>query len=275
MVASGLGGRLVQGGKNKRALAKAMTALRPMPMELPAAGGRVHRHEILRAWGYRIGLGARDALGAATRIDERVGDREGRVSDISAHYGLKNVHHCFHVEPLRWLRLSETQATNALKLFLSSSDERVSLFLWALAPCVHWPNDLRDFTVEAETRAGRGRIDLLISGKNDNGVWGAVIEAKFEHRLSANPLGDYRRHGARLQMRFGSTMPRDQTGVLIVLGKKRDRRTCKKLARNAHWRFVHWHEVLRRFDAQLIEPELDVDFQRFRRTLWDRVRSDL
>lgn len=224
----------------------------------------------VRAWGYRIGLAARHALGASDDIERGVGDRAAQVEAISRHFGLGNIQHSLHAEPLEWLRLGETQATRGLKHFLSSGDGRAYLFLEALAPTLGWPSDLSDISIEAETRAGRGRIDLLIRGRSQGITWGAVIEAKFEHSLKGNPLGDYMRYGTKLGIRLATGTPFERTGTLIVLGKRACRQTRKRLARNEHWRFVNWREVLRRFDARLAEETPDEDFRRFRRTLWKR-----
>ena len=136
---------------------------------------------------------------------------------------------------------------------------------------IDWPSDLTRFKVEAETRAGRGRIDLFIVGYSQGAKWGAVIEAKFEHSIRGNPLPDYMRHGTKIGMCLSNNNSAERTGALIVLGKRACRQTRKRLARNEHWRFVHWREVLRRFDASLVEKTSDEDFRQFRRTLWERT----
>lgn len=245
-------------------------ALPPFPVALLMATGDRHI-EALRAWGCRIGLAAREALAAADDIERTVGDREARVRAVSVHFGLANAHHCLHVEPLEWLRLNETQATKGLKHFLAFDDERIGCFLRALAPSIVWPLDLEDLSVAAEVRSGRGRIDLLVQGRARHRAWGAVVEAKFEHGLGTNPLSVYKRHAVNLRMTVAADGSAERTGALIVVGKRRCRQTRRKLSRNENWRFVHWHEVLRRFDAALTEPKVDEDFRRFRRTLWERA----
>lgn len=245
----------------------------PFPTALVTVAHSQAHIQALRAWGYRIGLAARDALAASDEIELGVGDRTRHVQAIADHFGLPSGHHCFNVQPWDWLRLSETQATKGLQHFLNRGDERIRSFLQALVPTIDWPSDLYDLSIEAETRAGRGRIDLLIFGQSLGRTWGVVIEAKFEHSLKGNPLGDYRRHGTKLKMALTTDGSGKPTGALIVLGKRLCRQTRKKISRNGQWRFVHWHEVLRRFDANLNEPTIDEDFRRFRRTLWERAGS--
>lgn len=245
-------------------------ALPPLPPTLLIQRASADHIAAARIWGYRIGLAARDALGASDALERAVGPRSASVEAISRHFGLANEQHSLHVDPFGWLRLSETQATGSLRHFLAAGDGRARLFLKALAPEIDWPSDLDDFVVVTETRAGRGRIDLLIHAKSRGAVWGAVIEAKFENSISGNPLPDYLRHGTRLGMRFAAAGAAKRTGALIVLGKRVCRQTRKRLARNGQWRFVHWREVLRRFDAGLADEAVDEDFRRFRRTLWDR-----
>lgn len=218
-------------------------------------------------------LAARDALTASGTIEIGVGDRASHVEAISDHFGLTGEHHSLHVEPLGWLRLGETQATKGLQHFLARGDARIRLFLQAVAPTIAWPSDLEALSVAAETPSGRGRIDLLIHGHAQDRIWGAVIEAKFEHCLKGNPLNEYMRYGARLRMALVPDGTGARTGALVVLGKKLSRQSRKKMSRNAHWQFVHWREVLRRFDASLTEPTVDEDFRRFRRTLWERSGS--
>jgi len=248
-----------------------MPALPPWPAALLVQHPAENHVAAARAWGYRIGLAARDALGASAAIERGVGDRNAQVRAISRHFGLSNEQHSLHVEPLGWLRLGETMATKGLQHFLSSSDKCARIFLKALAPEVDWPSDLARISVEAETRAGRGRIDLLIHGRSQGTTWGAVIEAKFEHSIKGNPLPDYMRQGTKMGMRFVTSIPAERTGALVILGKRACRQTSRRLTRNEHWRFVHWREVLRRFDAALSVETPDEDFRRFRRTLWERT----
>lgn len=251
----------------------AAAASPPMPDELLQLAGGGEHIEALRSWGYRIGLAVRDALDASGRIEHAVGDRGQHVDAISNHFGLSSKHHCLNAEPLGWLRLSETQATKGLQHFLARDDRRIRLFLQAVAPTVAWPPDMTALDIAAETPSGRGRIDLLVTGEAQGRIWGAVVEAKFEHSLKGNPLGEYLRHGAKLKMALDPASKAERTGALIVLGKKFSRQTKKKMARHSKWRFVHWYEVLRRFDACLNEPTIDEDFRRFRRTLWERAGS--
>lgn len=247
-----------------------MSPLPPLPAALHLQHPVQSHIAAVQAWGYRIGLAVRDALGASAAIEQAVGDRHTPLRAISRHFGLTNAQHCLHVDPLGWVRLGETLATKGLQHFLASSNGRALLFLKALAPEIEWPSDLARISVDAETRAGCGRIDLLILGWSEETVWGAVIEAKFEHSIKGNPLPDYMRHGTKMGLRFAAEIPAERTGALIVLGKRVCRQTSKRLSRNQNWHFVHWREVLRRFDASLIEKASDEDFRRFRRTLWDR-----
>lgn len=79
-----------------------------------------------RAWGYRIGVPARDALVASDALERTIGDRDMQVRALFRHFGLSNKQHSLHAEPLAWLRLGETLATKGLQHFLASSDARAS-----------------------------------------------------------------------------------------------------------------------------------------------------
>lgn len=250
-----------------------VSAIPPFPAELFTVSCSGEHIEALQFWGYRIGLAAKDALTVSGAIEMSVGDRTLHVEAISDHYGLQSEHHSLHVEPLEWLRMGETQATKSLQHFLTRGDARTRLFLQALAPTIAWPSEVEALCIAAETSSGRGRIDLIIRGKAQGRIWGAVVEAKFELSLKGNPLNEYMRHAAKLGMVVEPDGTGARTGALVVLGKKLSRQSKKKMSRYVQWRFVHWHEVLRRFDAGLTEPTVDEDFRRFRRTLWERSGS--
>lgn len=194
-----------------------------------------------------------------------------RIQAVRQFFGADAEGHCFHVEPHHWLRLTEPQATRGLALFLTDGGaHRILGFLRALDAEIEWPESLVEASATAEVPAGKGRIDLLVQGKSEGQVWGAVVEAKFGHHPGENPLGDYARHAAAVGMAFPHDEAANRTGVLAIVGQKECRFTTRRLARNKRWRFVSWQELLRRFEAELAADGGDLEFRRFRRTLWER-----
>jgi len=125
---------------------------------------------------------------------------------------------------------------------------------------------------QAEVPAGAGRIDLVVQGWSGGTRWGAIVEAKFDHDLKSNPLPDYALH-ARTQgfvIETGAGRA-GATGTLVVLAPKRTAVTTRRLARNRRWRLLHWSAMLRRWERELRGHADDVEFRRFRRTLWERI----
>ena len=234
---------------------------------------RCHNAQALRAWGHRVGLRARDAIEIGNSLSGFTGSAVHRSGAILRFFGADHPSHAFHVEPYRWLRITEAQATRSLAQFLhEGGSARICAFLTALAPDVAWPQKLANSNAQAEVRAGSGRIDLLLTGEAQDQVWGAVIEAKFDHNLKGNPLPDYAKAGKASGLHFTSTSESPPTAVLAVLGTTQCRTIRQRLNRNKSWRFNYWSSVFRRFERQLARLSDDDQFRHFRRTLWDRVR---
>lgn len=229
--------------------------------------------QVLRAWGHRVGLRARDSIALGNALFDFSGSVAERARAVLHFFGVDHSSHAFQSEPCSWLRMSEAQATRSLAQFLQQGGgPRIRAFLLALAPNFAWPEKLSNSYAQAEVRAGIGRIDLLVTGEAQGQVWGAVIEAKFGHNLKANPLPDYAKAGRASGLRFSSTAEVPSTAVLAVLGTSNCRTTRQRLNRNKSWRFTHWQSVLRRFERQLAGMPDDDQFRQFRHTLWDRVR---
>ena len=234
---------------------------------------RPHNEHALRAWGYRVGLRARDSIVLCSKLSDFAGSAAERSCAVLHFFGADQPSHAFHVEPCRWLRMTEAQATKSLARFLhQGGGARIRAFLLALAPDFAWPEKLSSSIAQAEVRAGSGRIDLLLTGESQNQVWGAVVEAKFDHNLKGNPLPDYARAGRANGLLYPSAPDAPSTAVLAVLGTSNCRTTRQRLNRNKNWRFAHWWSVLRRLERQLAGMPDDDQFRHFRRTLWDRIR---
>lgn len=229
--------------------------------------------QALRAWGHRVGLRARDSVSIRDCLSDFKGSANQRRHAVLHFFGADHPSHAFHVEPCRWLRITEAQATKSLAQFLhQGGGARIRAFLRALAPDLAWPERLTNSMAQAEVPAGRGRIDVLLTAKAHDQVWGAVIEAKFDHNLKGNPLPDYAKAGKASGLQFSSTSESPPSAVLVVLGTTHCRTTRDRLNRNKLWRFTHWRSVLRRLERQMACTPDDDQFRHFRRTLWDRVQ---
>lgn len=199
--------------------------------------------------------------------------RKTRMAALSGYFGLNAPNNALHLAPHHWLRVTETQATRGLAVFLlEGGSDRALSFLRAIDPDIGWPSHLTDLRVEAEVAAGGGRIDLLVQGSSAGKRWGAVVEAKFGHDLKSNPLPDYAHHAKTAGFVLNAGGDRaGATGTLVVLALKRSETTTRRLSMNRRWRLLHWSALLRRLEAELRGRADDDDFRRFRRTLWDRI----
>ena len=237
---------------------------------------RLRRRSLLplTLWSRRIGLQARDALAAADALRALLVPRGERLVAISRFFGLDSPRHPFHVAPIRWLRITEPQATFGLAYFIRRGGAaRALAFLKAVDDDIRWPTALTDVRALAEVAIAAGRIDLLVTGLADGRTWGTVVEAKFGHHLRTNPLAAYALRAKADGMVVKSrTQDADATGCLVILAPKRSRTTTNRLMRNRRWNLVHWSSLLRRFEHGLDDESDDDDFRRFRRTLWDRIR---
>ncbi|SFO44993.1 hypothetical protein SAMN05428984_4300 [Sphingomonas sp. OK281] len=233
---------------------------------------RVANIESLRRWGHRVGLKARDALHVGGITAAMATRRKAEQVDVLRFHHAKHPNHSFRVEPHSWLRLTEVQATKGIAHFLRLGGEaRVLAFLRASDPDLRWPASLTSVQIEAELRLNKGRIDLIIAGTSDGLAWGAIIEAKFAHSSKDNPLPEYAKSGKGYGMAFAPSNGEARTGALLIVGQRICRQTNLRLRSNRLWRFLHWSTLLRRFEIELSGLPDDVEFRRFRRTLWERA----
>lgn len=244
-----------------------MWALRTMIADRPGDA------ELLRRWGHRVGSNARDAIHLAEHLARFIGHSSQRSAAVVRYYHADTAAHSFNVEPHHWLRLTEVQITTGLAGFLGAGGgARILAFLRALVPDRDWPAALDRPLARSEVPAGNGRIDLILSGHSGGRVWGAVVEAKLGHHARDNPLQAYRGLALSSRMSLVSKDGIEPTAALRIVGQNRCRSTQHRLAMNKDWSFVDWQTLLRRFEHQLRDLDDDIEFRRFRRTLWERVR---
>lgn len=230
----------------------------------------------LTAFGERLQVPLKRALrkNAFDRIE--IAAWSSDATALRSHFRIRDSH-CFNVAPHRWFALSETQVTRGFEHFLTADTptQRLSRVRSSLRSCLPGRDDLLGPEVllscpaavaeaRAKVRRTSGnsigadkRIDLIVSLRCGNQLVGAVIEAKLDHFLK-NPLQTYEAHARRAGFRTGSA------AFLVVGG-----RLPAKLRKG--WAFVSWRTLLLRYEQQLEDSHDDLDFRRFRRSLWDRI----
>ena len=195
-------------------------------------------------------------------------------------FGFRLPHHFFHAEPVNWLQLTELQATKAFVHFLNADggivrNKRIQAFVVALGSGRKQQNvALHKACATAEAPAGKGRrIDLLIEWIDAAGFErGAVVEAKFGHRITTGQLRMYKRHlreRVERPYRQSQSAPMEHP-VLCVVSPRRRSDDEKALRKNKGWRWISWRSLLLAYDRALESACDDDDFRQFRRTLWDR-----
>ena len=130
-------------------------------------------------------------------------------------------------------------------------------------------------TPEASANKKR-RIDLLIEWTDvSSRKRGAIIEAKFDHRVVPGTLSAYRPHLKRIESGYRSEVPSNERErpLLFLVSPLRDARITRALRRNwsQDWRWMSWRSLLLAYDRNL-DPDHDDDaFRQFRRIVWDRA----
>ena len=199
-------------------------------------------------------------------------------------FGFALPHHLFHALPVKWVQLTEPQATKAFAEFLNADEQtirrrrRIQAFLRALGSGREMSNIvLHKAYVSAEASAGKGkRIDLLLGWKDTAGFdRGAVVEGKFGHSITPGQLKTYKQYLRKtIERRYRkSQSTAAETPLLYVVSSRRRPHDEKKLKQNKGWRWISWRSLLIAFDRVLEPDDDDYEFRQFRRTLWDRAGS--
>lgn len=231
---------------------------------------------LLRSYGANSAHAFRHLMAADACFGENA-DWQADREALAAFQGWHEDGHCLAVQGHEWLWILERQATEGLAFYLSAPDRSVRLarclaFLRSIDPPAgsSWPDTLDQAQVITEKpargRSGQvsaGRIDLLVTASQGANTFGAVVEAKFGHDLSSNPLPAYHATAGRLGLHAGNCR-------FVVLAVATDRTIQARLKRNPAWSFQSWRRLLLNLDQELPREADNEDFRRFRRTLLDR-----
>lgn len=200
-------------------------------------------------------------------------------------FGFHHGHHFFHAAPLGWVNragLTEPQVTKAIAYFLQSEDPvtregRIRALLSALGSRLEDGAVKARATDQAPVTGTRKSMDLLVEWQDSRGFdRAAVIEAKFGHDVTKGQLKTYRHHLRRVERRYrraehdGGPEPE----LLLLVSPSYRRSIARALAKNKHWRWKSWRSLLLAYDRFLDPQHDDVEFRRFRRTLWDRAGQE-
>lgn len=199
-------------------------------------------------------------------------------------FGIGFPHHFLHATPLEWLWPTEPQITKGFAHFLNAVGHgdtirtgRIRALLRALGSD---PGDvdcgLRNARVRPEAHTARKRIDLLIEWTDaSHRKRGAIIEAKFGHRVIRGTLPAYRNRLKHIEKNYRSEVPLDQQErpLLFLVSPLHDAGIARALRqqRSQTWRWMSWRSLLLAYDRSLNSDHDDDAFRQFRRILWDRA----
>lgn len=192
-------------------------------------------------------------------------------------FKLDRPHHCFGVPPQRWAGFHEPQFTGGLAFFLASycvrqRHARIAAFLTAAFEAAGRQPPLKlsgaSAIQKAEAVPEENKVDLIVTATMRTGeTVGAVIEAKFGHKLTAGQLPKAVRHA-----RDKRGLTADNSVFLVVLPDRSDigTRVFSKIG-NKLWRSASWWQLMSRFEDALSADADDDGFRAFRRTLWQHA----
>lgn len=188
-----------------------------------------------------------------------------RSRDLADHFGTAAPTSCFAVQPHEWASFLEPQITRGFAHFLMAGDRRERharclAFVRAALAC-HGNRDLpEDFAFTAvEVEAEEERIDLLVQLEGPAGTFGAVVEAKFGHRLT-DQLRKAEDHVLKVRR-----WRKPQSAFLVL---SREPIASGHVYMRDTWHSASWWTFLRHLDDRIAEASDCEDYRRFRRTVW-------
>lgn len=239
---------------------------------IPPAGFGDRDRVLIARFGRRADLALRAAIrGDSLRHIPKTQWNTDRDS-IRRFAGIEDSSHCLNARGHDWLWPLERQATEGFAHFLSSGAGtprrgRALAFLRALDPPrgLLWPEWVDRVAILAEQRVEKGRrrgcrVDLMIIAQVGEQRIGAVIEAKFDHDLSGNPLSTYVDEAARRGLNATNCS-------FLVVGVRNDPKMRATLDRNPSWTFQSWRRLTMAHERELSAEFDDEDYRRFRKTI--------
>lgn len=232
---------------------------------------------LIARFGRRADLALRAAVRGGSLRHIGMRDWASDRDSVRRFAGVEADNHCLAARGHDWLWPLERQATEGFAHFLGTGPAavrrgRALAFLRALdpPPGLCWPDRIDGASVLAEqiVQRGRGRgarVDLMIVARVGDDRIGAVVEAKFDHDLSGNPLGAYVQEAARYGLDAGNCS-------YLVVGVRNDPKMRARLDRNRRWTFQSWRRLMIAHERELQAELDDEDYRRFRRTVVARAQ---
>lgn len=193
---------------------------------------------------------------------------------LSNLFGLDRPNHCFAAAPHPWARFHEPQITGGFAHFINTRAPRQRLaravaFVKAAAACAGKDVAAIDAfgPIAAYCVAEENRTDILIELRRGEDRLGAVLEAKFGHRLTQGQLPKALKHARDIR-----ALSMDQSVLLVVAPDVTvlDGRVLRQNHRYG-WRATSWWALLDQLERFTAPADDCCDYRRFRRTVWHRA----
>ena len=197
---------------------------------------------------------------------------DGNAS-LAALFGLSTESHCFSEAPHEWIDPLEPQITKGFVHFLTNGPhhrqrERCLSFVKAAMACSPRSKSIGEewqpLSVCAE--AEENRIDILVELTDGKSRFGAVIEAKFGHRLTQGQLKKAEGHVLDRDGRAWN-LPCSAFLIIAPLTSQIDPELLKS---SPNWMPVSWWAFLTRLDMEIDAAQDCGDYRRFRRSVWNK-----
>jgi len=200
------------------------------------------------------------ALKASIPVLARWSPRRFERVSVDRYFDLTASHFLSRAAPNWGFPLTETQATRGLthSVMAHHRPARIKALLAGLGI-----EATEDALADAIVVAEEARVDLLV-------VWdmerkGAVIEAKFGHKVTPGQLGTY---GQYIRKTYPKMKP-----DWIVLKLDAEEWVPFKGRQSTTWSVASWAALLMQMERALPAEADDDDFRLFRRMLWQRING--
>lgn len=201
-------------------------------------------------------------LGALRTSVPRLARWPGRAFErepVTQYFGITPVHFLHRPVPDWNILLTEPQATRGLAhcIMAHHRSARIVAFLAGLGIDASHDELSGAFVVAEEAR-----VDLLAIW--DEGRRGAMVEAKFGHKVTKGQLSAYGKYVRRTY--------RDVVApARIVLKLDAGEYVPFKGTQSTKWNVLSWAEFMLRMERALNDDADDDDFRLFRRLVWHRI----
>lgn len=228
----------------------------------------------LQSWFDRVDPGPAIRAGLSRSDLPPIPPPEWNREALTRLFGLDRASHSFHAAPHVWAGFHEPQIARGFAHFLNEGClaqrlARATALVKAALFCAGKDSTSVDEVglIAAYAAAEENRTDLLVELRGAGHKIGALIEAKFNHRLTRRQLPK-----AMKYVRDKREWILDDSALLVVApGRANPGDAILRNYRNAEWRATDWASLILAIESFTDAQWDSTDYRRFRRTVWHRA----